>query len=363
MSRKLLTVAALVTLGLNACSEERANINEPDYPNAYGFSLAPAATNLPRGGVRFVPSATDSVVVTLAGLDSLTSGVYTAWLGDSLGANFTKVTGALTVVRTDTTFNVDGNPVPASTTIALGDRSSFSNGGPNQTFTWRFTRAGSGVGAGAMQHLIVSIEDSDAATTLGNRRALFARRGDAALALGAHQPRLRFGNYAPTVANEVLFSSAVFAPFAGVTQIPPIRGRGFFRGTVLQVNDSLLSRPPTGYYYAMYTYKRARGATAGDTLYIGEQTSPYPNAGLSQFNADIQITDPEMVFDFPRSIVSGQGRISVDTVPGFAAEFPYTGYFEVWVTLQAKASERGRMGPGRMAFGVIPTPINLGQRQ
>jgi hypothetical protein len=43
MSRKLLSVAALVTLGLNACSEERANINEPDYPNAYGFSLAPAA--------------------------------------------------------------------------------------------------------------------------------------------------------------------------------------------------------------------------------------------------------------------------------------------------------------------------------
>jgi hypothetical protein len=363
MSRKILSLAALLTLGLNACEEERADINSPDFDSAYGFTLSPLQSNLPRGGVRFVPTGTEAVTVTLAGLDSLSSGVYTAWLGDSLGANFTKVTGALTSVRVDTTFDTDGNPVPNPVSIPLGNQSSFSNGGPNQTFTWVFDRATSGVGAGAMQHFVLSIEDNAGATTIGERRPLFARRADVALASGAHQPRLRFGNYGPTAATEYLFASAVFAPFTGVTQVPPIRGRGFFRGPVLQVTDSLMARPPRGYYYAMYAYKRARGTTVGDTLYLGEQRSPFPNRALSQFDADVSITDPENVFDTPRAIIAGQTRISVDTVPGFAAEFPYKDYFEVWVTVQPKASERGRMGPGRLAFGVIPTPINLGTRQ
>lgn len=351
MNRRLLALTAVLSLGLAACDEERANVNEPDYDAAYGFSLSPSATNLPRGSVRFLTTGAESVTVTLAGLDSLTSGAYTAWLGDSLGTTFTRVTGALSVVRADTTFDADGNPIPSPVTIQLGDRSSFRNGGQNQTFTWRFTRAGSGVGTGAMQHFVLTIEDSDNATSINaTRRPLFARRGDAALTAGARTPALIFGNYAPLAADQYRF-------------VASIRGRGHFRGPVLQVTDSTLSRPPMGYYYAMYTYKRARGAVAGDTLFLGRQASPYPNRALSQYNADSIITDPANVVDSPRMIVAGQTRTSVDTIPGFASAFPYKDYFEVWVTLQNKASEPGRMGPGRMAFGVVPTVINLGERQ
>jgi hypothetical protein len=351
MNRRLLALTAVMSLGLAACEEERANVNSPDYDSAYGFSLSPSATNLPRGSVRFLTTGAESVTVVLQGLDSLANGAYTAWLGDSLGTTFTRVTGALSVVRTDTTFDADGNPTPVPVTIQLGDRSSFRNGGQNQTFTWRFTRAGSGIGAGAMQHFVLSVEDTDAATTLNaTRRPLFARRGDAALTSGARTPALIFGNYAADAANQYRFVAA-------------IRGRGHFRGPVLQVTDSTLSRPPMGYYYAMYTYKRARGTTAGDTLYLGRQASPYPNRALSQFNADSIITDPANVVDLPRMIIAGQTRTSVDSIAGFASSFPFKDYFEVWVTLQNKASEEGRMGPGRIAFGVVPTVINLGERQ
>jgi hypothetical protein len=351
MNRRLLALTAVLAIGLAACDEERANVNEPDYPEAYGFSLSPAATNLPRGTARFLTTGAESVTVTLTGLDSLSSGAYTAWLGDSLGTNFVRVTGALSVVRVDTTFNSDGIPIPNPVTLTLGNVSSFRNGGSNQTFTWRFTRAASGVGTGPMQHLVISVEDSDGATTINSsRRPIFARRGDAALASGARTPALIFGNYAPLAENQYRF-------------VPTVRGRGFFRGQTLVVNDSTMSRPPRGYYYAMYVYKRSFGAIQADTQYLGEQRSPYPNRALSQRNADSIVTDPANVFDTPYYITAGSVLFRADTVASLPAAFPFKDFFEVWMTLQSKNAEEGRMGIGRMAFGVVPAVISVGERQ
>ena len=134
-------------------------------------------------------------------------------------------------------------------------------------------------------------------------------------------------------------------------------------GPVLMLTDSLMSRPPKGYYYAAYVFKRALGDIVPDTLYLGEQRSPWPNRDLSQRNADVSITDPANVFDVPYQIRAGQYRLEADTIAGMPATTPYKEYFEIWVTLQAKAGFEGRMSPGRVAFAPVPTRIWNGERQ
>ncbi len=353
MSRRLLIGACVGTLALAACDEERADLNAPDFPDAYGFQVAPNATTVPRGTARFgvAAPALDSIDVTIAGLDSLVNGSYVVWLGDSLGGTFKPATGLLTVTRADTTFDADGNPIQNLVPITVGTVSSFRNGGPNQTLRFRTTRAASGFGAGdAMQHLVVSVEEGSAGGAPGPSRPLYARRADVAVATGVHTVPLRFGTYGPTVLTERLF-------------VNTIRGRGGFRGPVLMVTDSLMQRPPVGYYYAMYAFKRALGSIVPDTVYLGEQRSPYPNRDLSQRNADVQITDPLNVFDSPWQIRAGQVRVSADTIAGLPSDKPWKEYFEIWVTLQHKAAQNGRMSPNRVAFATVPAPIWDGSRQ
>jgi hypothetical protein len=353
MNRRFILGALVGTLALGACDEERADLNSPDFPDAFGFQLVQSGTTLPRGTARFGVSgaALDSLQLTMAGLDSLNAGSYAVWIGDSLGGTFRRATGTLTAARADTTFDADGNPIANIVTIPHGSVSSFKNGGPNQTLTFRTTRAASGLGAtDPMQHVFVSIESDAGATSPSDVRPLFARRGDAAISGVARNPALIFGNYGVTVADQYRF----------VTQI---RGRGGFRGPVLMVTDSLMSRPPKGYYYAGFVFKRALGDIVPDTVYLGEQRSPWPNRDMSQRNADVSITDPANVFDTPFQIRAGQFRIDADTIAKLPADKPYKEYFEIWVTLQAKGGFDGRMSPNRIAFAPVPTKIWNGERQ
>jgi hypothetical protein len=355
-----------------ACDETRPTLSDPVTGNAYGFVLVPNATNLPNAGsARFVFKRTatettpDSVVITIRGLDSLSSGFYTLWVGDSLGTSFKRAAGDVSFVRTDTVFNADGGVIATPTTVNLGTVSSFSNGSPRENFTIKITRATAGLAVSdSMQTVLITVEPTNAATTPTLTSApLFARRGDftnvvpAAPAVAFKTAAVRFGNFGPLAIDQYLF-------------IPTIRGRGAFQGPILIVNDSSLSRPPRGYFYAFWAIKAAVGTTPGDTIYLGEQRSPYPRRDISQRDADVSNPDPLVILTTPPEILAGSIRVSADTLgltgttcaddtPGC----PWKGVTEIWVTLEPKAGFSGRMGVMRIANAFAPGVITLGQRQ
>lgn len=368
MNRRVILFGAAMAVVAGACSDKRATVSEPIAPEAFGFQLAVAATNLPRGSVRFqfprdaADVVRDSLTVTLNGLDALSSGFYTAWIGDSLGGSFTRATGALSVVTVDTTFDADGNPLGTPTASAVGNVSSFTDGGPNKTFTWAFSRTGAGLAASdSIQTFLVTIESTDGATVPGPNRALWARRGEGtnvpAAGTAFRTSAMRFGNWGPTAAEQFLY-------------VGTLRGRVMIQQTLLIAVDSSMLRPPIGYYYAMWALKTLVGQTTGwDTIFLGEQTSPWPRRHLSQYNADTEITDPEVVLNVPRSIVAGSVRFDADTVPSLLNPTvdregcrvygcPFLGYNQFWVTLENKNATRGRMGPGRVGVGNIPSIVS-----
>jgi hypothetical protein len=372
VNRRIILFGAAVAVVAGACEDKRATLSEPIAPEAFGFQLAVAATNLPRGSVRFqfprnaADATRDSLTVTLNGLDALSSGFYTAWIGDSLGTTFTRAPGALSVVQVDTTFDADGNPIGTPTTTQLGNVSSFTEGGPNKTFTWAFSRTGAGLAAtDSIQTFLVTVEASDGATSPGDSRVLWARRGE-----GSNVPAggtafrtsaMRFGNWGPTANDQFLF-------------VGTLRGRAMIQQTLLIAVDSSMLRPPVGYYYAMWALKTVIGQTTGwDTIFLGEQTSPWPRRHLSQYNADTEITDPEVVTNVPRSILAGSVRFDADTVPSLLNPSldlagcqvygcPFLGYTQFWVTLENKRATTGRMGPARVGIGNIPTIVSGGTR-
>jgi hypothetical protein len=350
----LLTVAGALAVG--ACTEQRAILTDPVRLNAYDFLMVNTATNLPRGSTRFRfgNAATDSIVVSLQGADTLgTTGFYTAWIGDSLGTNWVRATGLVTAVRQDTVLDALGNPVPATPlSFNFGLQSAIQNGGPRTTVTWSFARSSSGLAAtDSMQTFLITVESNSTATTpSASRRPLWARRGDGS---GA-SPRtisLKFGNWGTTSLTEYRFIAT------------PARGRAFIQGPVLEVNDSTMPRPPVGYYYAVYAIKAAAGTVAGDTVFVGDLTSPWPRRNLSLYNSDSLVTDPAVVVTIPPSILSGSARMSADTIAKLGSgPTPYKGYTEVRLSLESKNGIRGRMSEARMLAGSILFFITVGQK-
>lgn len=355
MNRRLLVLSSIAAAGVvAACDEKTSDLGDTVRPNAYGFQMISQATNLPRGSARFrVTGAPESVTVTIRGLDSLGAGFWVPWVGDSLDGSWKQVTGALTVVRQDTTLNALGQPDTTVTTIPIGSVSAIKNGGANQEWTWSFARATALAGgpllvSDSMSHFLITMEDVANPATPGSRRVIWARRSDAALSGGARTPSLRFGNYGTTSLNEYLFSAT------------PARGRGYFQRQVLSVNDSTLARPPIGYYYAVWAFGELY--KPGDTLFVGDLRSPWPRRQLSLYDADSIITDPEVVLDVPPSIAAGAVRISGDTL-GFPASFPYQGFALVRLTIEPKAGIRGRMGANRILQAPVPFLIFTGGLQ
>jgi hypothetical protein len=356
-------VASAAAMG--ACEDERPTLSDPVIGNAYGFVLVPSATNNPTlSTVRFQFKRTaastniDSIHVTLRGFDTLTAGFYTVWIGDSTGTSFKRGTGNAFMVRTDTTFNADGAAIPAATTIQFGQTSAFRFGSPREVVQLGFTRASAGLApSDSMNTLLVTVEaDANATTPNLAGVAFFARRGEGT-ANAATDPialrtnSMRMGRYVP---GPQTLPADLF--------IPTIRGRGFFQGPLLMVNDSSMARPPVGYYYALWAIKAPLGTEPGDTVFLGDQRSPWPRRDISHFDADVSIPDPLVVLANPPSILAGSIRVSADTL-GLPSDFPWKGFTEVWVTLEPKAGIRGRMGVMRIATAFAPGVINLGQRQ
>ncbi|MBC7790971.1 MAG: hypothetical protein H7Z74_13575 [Anaerolineae bacterium] len=354
--------AGALALTIAACNPDRAVSTDAVGDPAYGIQLVLTGSNVPKGSVKFTfprnaaDPVRDTVRVTLTGLDTLESGFYTVFLGDSLGTSFKRATGTLIVTRTDTVLNALGDPVPQPTTTTFQNVSSFQNGGPRNSVVFVTTRAQSGLTASdSIQTVLVTIEDNAQATTpSASRRPIFARRGQgtAVPATGAasRTSQILFGNYGGANRSD----DFVF--------IPTGRGRAYVRGSVLVINDSSLTRPPLGYYYAAFAVKGDSTRTPIDTVYLGEFTAPFPRRNLSLFNADSLIVDPLVQPAGQRAVLAASIRIDADTVSGLGSgSNPFLGFTEVFVTLESKNKVPDRLGPAIILRAALPDIIRLGR--
>jgi hypothetical protein len=351
----------IAAVALSGCSRDHAISTSPVGDPAYGVSLRLEPTNLPRGSVRFIfprtatSSVRDTVRVTLRGLDTLENGFYTVWLGDSLARTFKRATGTLTVTRTDTVIDpVTGDPSPRATSFSYPNTSAFQRGGPRHSMEFVTNRTASGLAASdSIQMVLVTIEgDATAASPSPTRRPLWAFRSQGTDAtIGGVPNRIanfRFGYFSARPESLYVF-------------VPSGRGRVEVRGSVMLVNDSALSRPPLGYYYAAYAVKRDTAQNPVDTLFLGPQTAPWPRRHLSLQHADSLIVDPIVQLVSPPAILAASSRISADSVSGLGGQAnPYRGFAEVFVTLESKNKDPQRMGPAILLRATIPDIVRVG---
>jgi hypothetical protein len=367
MTRVLILSAITAAVAMSAaCSDERSITTKPTGDLGFGANFTKTSTNLPRGTVTYpvaiVASATpntDSVIVTLAGLDSLTGGTYTLWFGNDSGTKFVRVTNMnLTITRVDSSLNALGDPVFTTTTTPRIGVSGFRAGGANLAFRVATARdAATGMAAtDSLNTLLISVET--AATPGANPadvRPLWARRSQAN---ASRVSSIRFGNYArgiPALAGAPLANQEFVVATNGVMTIVP-RGRVEVRGKILISNDSNYLRPPNGYFYGAYALKLDSTGKAIDTLYLGRRTSPYPQR-ISLYDADKSNPAPDVVFDSPLVVFAMATRVSTDTLPKANTSPAWLGFGFVRVTLQSKLSQEGRMGPNAVLEATLPKSV------
>lgn len=355
------------------CDDNRSITTEPVGDLGFGINFAKTATNLPRGTTTFpvaiVASATpntDSVIVTLAGLDSLNTGTYTLWFANDSATKFARVTNMnITVTRVDSSLNAAGDPVSTTTVTQRTGVSGFRAGGSNLAFRVATARnAATGMPAtDSLNVLMVSVETgATPGATPGTVRSLWARRSQATNRVAG----LRFGTHGrgvPTAANagnpgpnqEFVIATSTTAGVATMTIVP--RGRVEVRGKILVANDSNYFRPPVGYYYNLYAVKLDTATSRfNDTLYLGRRTSPYP-ARTSLYESDVENPSPDVVFDTPKVIFAMATRVSTDSLPKANSTPPWLNFGVVRVNLQSKYSEEGRMGTVTVLNAVLPASI------
>jgi hypothetical protein len=354
----------------SGCDDNRSITNENVGSLGFGINLAPQNTNLPRGTVTFpvaivaATPSTDSVIVTLAGLDSLTTGTYTLWFANDSSTKFSRVTNFnMTITRLDSTLNAAGDPVFTPTVTQRPGQSGFRTGGSNLSFRLATARdATTGMAASdSLNIALVSIEPAAPGATPGEVRALWARRSQATNRVAG----IRFGTFGrgvptaanagnPTATQEFVVATSSTAGVATMTIVP--RGRVEVRGPVMVVNDSNYFRPPVGYYYNAYAIKFDTISRSVDTVYIGRRTSPFP-ARNSLYEADKINPSPDVVFDSPKVIFAMASRVSTDTIPEANTTPPWLDFGLVRVNLQSKNSEEGRMGPNTVLQALLPKSI------
>jgi hypothetical protein len=366
-------VALCAALALTAaCEDTRSTTLEPVGDLGFGTVLAKTSTNLPRGFVTFPAAivasatpATDSVIVTLSGLDSLTTGTYTVWFGNDSATKWVRATTMnIRQTRVDSTINAAGDPVFTTTNSDVTGVAGFRSGGSNKTFRVATSRAtATGMAAtDSLNVVLVSIETAAPGAAPGEVRALWARRSQANASRVAG---IRFGTFArqvPLAANagnpgpneEYVVASSSVAGVATMTIVP--RGRVEVRGKIMVANDSNYFRPPVGYYYNAYAVKFDTTGRFNDTVYVGRRTSPYPQR-ISLFEADKTNPAPDVVFDSPRVIFAMATRVSTDTIPDANTTPAWLNFGLVRVNLQSKNSQEGFMGPNTVLEATLPKSV------
>ena len=361
MRRRLpaLSMAALAAAGalLGACEDTRSVTTEPGGGLGFGVSLAkPAASNIPRGTIRFpvagrlastVPT-NDSIVVTLTTADTLAAGAqYVVWAANDSATKFWRLTGDLTVSRVDTTQNAAGDLVVTPTTATRTGISGFGVGGSNVTARFRAFR-GRQTGLAntdSIGVILVSTETGTVGPSPGAVRSVWGRFSEAS----SSQTAIRFGTFAPRLTEQYVYAASA------VPAITP-RGRFELREGVVVAIDSNYYRPPRGYFYAMYAVKvDSLSNRPIDTLFLGDRTGPAP-ARASLFNADTDVS-----LSRNNVIVAMNQRVKLDTLSQKQklgpATRPLKEFGWVNVTLQSKAAASGRMGAGIIMQAILPPSI------
>ena len=372
-SMRFLTIGALSAAVLvgSACEDTRSTTLEPVGDLGFGTVLSKTSTNLPRGFVNFpaaiIASATpanDSVIVTLSGLDSLSTGAYNVWFANDSATKFVRATTLnIRETRVDSTINAAGDPVFTTTVSNVTGVTSFRSGGSNKTFRVATSRAtATGMAAtDSLNVVLVSIEGATPGAAPGEVRSLWARRSQATTNVAG----IRFGTFAPRIppaadagkpaaGQEFVVASSTTAGVATMTIVP--RGRVEVRGKIMVANDSNYLRPPVGYYYNAYAVKFDTTGRFNDTVYVGRRTSPYP-ARISLYESDKTNPAPDVVFDSPRVIFAMATRVSTDTIPDANTSPAWLNFGLVRVNLQAKASQEGRMGPNTVLEATLPKSV------
>lgn len=336
-------VAAGLVLLLAACDFERSTVLSPLGDPSYDFPLVSDGRGIPRGSVAigfdtlFEPDSDLVTRIRLQGLETLASGVYQVWLANVAGGALTDITpavGTRIVVRTDTTFTPEGDPVPEPVTVdSTAGTSTLTVGGTAITTTLVVSEASLGVDPQGFDVMLVSLEPA-AGAAAPTTTPLWAR----GVAAGAGTLTVRFGNFAPDPADEYRF-------------VATGRGRGGIRGNVMIVDDSALARPPVGYYYAAWMVRRDDTGAPIDTVALGEQTAPFPDRDVSLRNADTDDVHP-VVLDFPMEILAASSRIEMSGAD------PFIGFEDVWVTLENKLADESAAAPTIVLSGLVPTIVS-----
>ncbi|WP_353266445.1 hypothetical protein [Gemmatimonas sp.] len=365
--RSSLLFAAVASAALvAACGDERSITTEPAGELGFGTNFLRTSTNLPRGTVTFpatvVASATpsaDSVILTLAGLDTLTGGSYTVWFANDSATRFAPATSLnIVATRRDSSFNAAGDPVFTNVSFTTSG-AQFRNGGAAIALRVATSRAAAAAFAGtdSLNTVIISIESGAPGAAPGPVRPLWARRSQANATRVAG---IRFGTFgrgipvAAQAGNPGPNQEYVVATNGAMTIIP--RGRIEVRGKILVMNDSNYFRPPVGYYYNAYGIKLDTLGRFRDTLYLGRRQSPFPER-LSLFDADISNPAPAVVFDSPRVIFAMGTRLSSDSLPKAQGTKPWIDFGFARVNLQPKAGIEGRMGSATILEATLPPSI------
>lgn len=379
--KRVFTLGVVAAIAVAAaCTDNRSTVTEPQAVQ-YGFALAPDGRNLPGGSVFYIRPDTGAVaaangqdtavVVSLKGLDSLTTKVYQVWLVDTTAAgtdfaNITKAKGNLRIVRTDSSLNQVGDVVTDSVVRTVAGVSSFTNGGPATRIDLTITRTTLGLAGTAPSPLtraivLITLEDDANATTPGTIRPLWARRAERSAEVVTNKP----GTIPPAPIYRTATSPIRFGNFAlrssGEYRFTPVgRGRGAIGDDFVVFDDSSLMRPPVGYYYAGVLIKADAANKQVDSLDLGPQTAPLPRRNISLIDADVSIPDA-VVQTTPPSIVAAANRVSVDTIAGFEGNTtPFLGYALAYVTLESKYGVPKAASPTIVLSGVIPGIVRNG---
>ncbi len=363
--------AALGTLAVilataTACGDERSITSEPVGNLGFGTIFTKTSTNLPRGTVTFpvaivasATPATDSVIITLAGLDSLSSGSYTVWFANDSATKFALVSSVnIVATRVDSTINAAGDPVFTPTLFNRLGVANTRSGGSNivQRVATSRSTAAAFAATDSLNTVIVSIETTTPGAAPSEVRPLWARRSQANAT--TRVASLRFGAFArgiPVSAGDPAANQEFVVATNGVMTIVP-RGRVEVRDKILIANDSNYFRAPVGYFYNAYAVKLDTTGRFADTVYLGRRTSPYP-ARISLYESDKTNPAPDVVFDTPRVVFAMASRLSTDTIAKANTSPPWLNFGLVRVNLQSKFSQEGRMGPATMLEAILPKSV------
>lgn len=368
--RKILgLVAGFGLLSTAACNDNRSITTEHVGDLGFGTVFSKTSTNLPRGTATFpaaiVASATpssDSVIVSLAGLDSLTTGTYTMWFANDSASKWVKVASMnVKATSVDSSLDANGDPVFTTTVVNSNGVAGYRGGGPRTVVRLATARnAATGMAAGdSLNIVLISVEAGAGGAEPGPSRPLWARRsqGNSSRVAG-----IRFGTFGraiPKSAGMPAANQEFVVATNGVMTIVP-RGRVEVRGKIMVVNDSNYFRPPVGYYYTAWAIKLDSTGKFVDTVYVGRRTSPYPSR-ISLYDADN--TDaaanpaPDVVFDSPLVIFAMASRVSADSIPAANTTPPWLDFGFVRINISSKYAQEGVMGPATVLEATLPKSV------